>query len=119
MLVDIDHFKGVNDQYGHPAGDEVLCELAQCLNEHFSDGVICRYGGEEFAVIIENESLDNAKNRSEKFRVAFQSRQTDFPCTVSIGLCRYRKEDYSKTMNLVDKLLYQAKNAGRNSVVAE
>lgn len=119
MLVDIDHFKGVNDQYGHPAGDEVLCELAQCLNDHFSDGVACRYGGEEFAVIIENESLDNAKNRSEKFRVAFQSRQTDFPCTVSIGLCRYRKEDYSKTMNLVDKLLYQAKNAGRNSVVAE
>lgn len=119
MLVDIDHFKGVNDQYGHPAGDKVLCELAQCLNDHFSDGVACRYGGEEFAVIIENESLDNAKNRSEKFRVAFQSRQTDFPCTVSVGLCRYQKEDYSKTMNLVDKLLYQAKNAGRNSVVAE
>ena len=119
MLVDIDHFKGVNDQYGHPAGDEVLCELAQCLNEHFSDGVICRYGGEEFAVIIENETLENARNRGEKFRAAFQYRQTDFPCTVSVGLCRYQKEDYSKTMNLVDKLLYQAKNAGRNSVVAE
>lgn len=119
MLVDIDHFKSVNDQYGHPAGDKVLCELAQCLNEHFSDGVICRYGGEEFAVIIENETLENARNRGETFRAAFQCRQTDFPCTVSIGLCWYKKEDYSKTMNLVDKLLYQAKDAGRNAVVSE
>jgi diguanylate cyclase (GGDEF)-like protein len=119
MLMDIDHFKGVNDQYGHPAGDQVLCELAGCLNEHFSDGVICRYGGEEFALILENETLENAKKRGEKFRAAFQDRETDFPCTVSIGICWYKKEDYSKTMNLVDKLLYQAKNAGRNSVVSE
>jgi diguanylate cyclase (GGDEF)-like protein len=119
MLVDIDHFKGVNDQYGHPAGDKVLCELAQCLNDHFHDGVICRYGGEEFAVIIEGETLENARNRSEKFRTAFQNRETEYPCTVSIGLCWYNQEDYSKTMNLVDKLLYQAKNAGRNSVVSE
>jgi diguanylate cyclase (GGDEF)-like protein len=119
MLVDIDHFKGVNDQYGHPAGDQVLCELAACLNEHFSDGVICRYGGEEFALILENETLENAKIRGEKFRVTFQDRETDFPCTVSIGICWYKKEDYSKTMNLVDKFLYQAKNAGRNSVVSE
>lgn len=119
MLADIDHFKGVNDQYGHPAGDEVLCELAQCLNEHFSDGMICRYGGEEFAVIIENETLENARIRSEKFRAAFQYRETTYPCTVSIGLCWYKKEDYSKTMNLVDKLLYQAKDSGRNSVVSE
>lgn len=119
MLLDIDHFKNVNDQYGHSAGDRVLCELAQCLTEHFYDGVICRYGGEEFAVIIENETLENARIRGEKFRAAFQNRKTDFPCTVSIGLCWYKKEDYSKTMNLVDKLLYQAKNAGRNAVVSE
>ncbi|WP_303870917.1 histidine kinase N-terminal 7TM domain-containing protein [Acetobacterium wieringae] len=119
MLLDIDHFKLVNDQYGHQAGDTVLCELADCLSEHFYDGVICRYGGEEFAVLIEGESLENARNQGETFRAAFQSRQTDFPCTVSIGLCWYNKEDYSKTMNLVDKLLYQAKNAGRNAVVWE
>lgn len=119
MLLDIDHFKLVNDQYGHQAGDTVLCELADCLSKHFYDGVICRYGGEEFAVLIEGETLENARNRSETFRTAFQSRQTAFPCTVSIGLCWYNKEDYSKTMNLVDKLLYQAKNAGRNAVVWE
>lgn len=119
MLLDIDHFKNVNDQYGHSAGDRVLCELAQCLTEHFYDGVICRYGGEEFAVIIENETLENARIRGEKFRAAFQNRKTDFPCTVSIGLCWYKKEDYSKTMNLVDKLLYQAKDKGRNAVVSE
>ncbi|WP_414150755.1 histidine kinase N-terminal 7TM domain-containing protein [Acetobacterium carbinolicum] len=119
MLLDIDHFKNVNDQYGHPAGDQVLREMAQCLNEHFSDGVVCRYGGEEFAVIIEGETLENAKRRGNKFKEAFQFRQTQVPCTVSIGVCAYEKGNYSSTMNLVDKLLYQAKNAGRNALVSE
>lgn len=119
MLLDIDYFKQVNDQFGHSAGDMVLCELASTLNEHFSDGVVCRYGGEEFAIIIEDESIDNARKRGEGFREAFQNRKTEYPCTVSIGLCVYQKENYSLTMNLVDKLLYQAKNAGRNCLVSE
>lgn len=119
MLLDIDNFKDVNDQYGHPAGDAVLGELAQCLNEQFSDGVICRYGGEEFAIIIEKETLGKAGKRAEDVRTTFQNRITEFPCTISIGLCYYKKGDYSNTMNLVDKLLYQAKNAGKNCVVSE
>lgn len=119
ILMDIDCFKLVNDQYGHQAGDTVLCELADLLREQFSDGVVCRYGGEEFAVIIEGETLEKARNRGEEFRTAFENRETEFPCTVSIGICRYIKEDYSKTMNLVDKFLYQAKNGGRNAVVWE
>lgn len=119
MLLDIDQFKDVNDQYGHPAGDVVLQEIARFLNEHFADGMIYRYGGEEFVVIIEGETTKIAKERAETFREAFQYRKTEFPCTVSIGLCAYEKGNYSNTMNLVDKLLYQAKNTGRNCVVTD
>ena len=119
MLMDIDQFKNVNDQYGHPTGDVVLQEIAQCLKEHFADGMICRYGGEEFVVIIEGETTKTAKERAETFREAFQNRKTEFPSTVSIGLCAYEQGNYSNTLNLVDKLLYQAKNAGRNCVVVE
>jgi diguanylate cyclase (GGDEF)-like protein len=119
MLMDIDQFKEVNDQYGHPAGDDVLQEIARFLNKYFADGMICRYGGEEFVVIIEGETAKTAKERAETFRDAFQYRETEFPCTVSIGLCAYEKGNYSNTMNLVDKLLYQAKNAGRNCVVTD
>lgn len=119
MLLDIDRFKNVNDKYGHPAGDEVLSELAQCLKDHFPDGVIYRYGGEEFAVLIEGKTVEMAKERADLFRESFEKRETEIPCTVSIGLCHYEKGNYSSTMNLVDKLLYQAKNAGKNCVVAE
>lgn len=119
MLLDIDHFKQVNDQYGHPSGDVVLMELADCLRNHFGDAVICRYGGEEFAVIVEDGRLEEVKKRGEQLRKAFQNRRTEFPCTISIGLCQYQKGNFSQTMSQVDKLLYQAKNSGRNCLVSE
>ncbi len=119
MLMDIDNFKEVNDQYGHLAGDGVLGEVAQCLKEHFDDGMICRYGGEEFIILLENEDLARGKDRGEAFRKAFFKRTTDYPCTITIGICAYKKGNYSDTMKLVDKLLYHGKNTGRNCVVVE
>ncbi len=119
MLMDIDNFKKVNDQHGHHAGDLVLGEVSKCLKEHFGDGMICRYGGEEFAIVLENEGLARAKERGQAFGKAFERRKTDYPCTITIGICRYKKGNYSDTMNSVDLLLYQGKNAGRNCVIAE
>jgi diguanylate cyclase (GGDEF)-like protein len=119
ILLDIDHFKRVNDQYGHPSGDAVLIELADCLRNHFGDDVICRYGGEEFAVLVEGGNLDAVSIAGEGLRVAFENRRTKFTCTISIGICRYHRDNFSQTMSQVDKLLYQAKNNGRNCVVSE
>ena len=119
VLLDIDQFKKVNDQFGHPAGDTVLVELADCLQEHFPDGIICRLGGEEFVVLIEGETVKSIHPRADRFREAFKFRKTEFPCTLSIGLCHYEKSNYSNAIKFVDKLLYQAKNAGKNCVVAE
>jgi len=119
VLLDIDQFKKVNDQFGHPAGDTVLVELANCLKEHFPDGIICRLGGEEFVVLIEGETVKSIHPRADQFREAFKFRKTEIPCTLSIGLCHYEKGNYSNAIKSVDKLLYKAKNAGKNCVVAE
>ncbi|MBC3796353.1 diguanylate cyclase [Acetobacterium tundrae] len=118
IFLDIDEFKKVNDQYGHSSGDQVLIELSVCLQEYFPDGIICRLGGEEFSVLIENETTKTIYSRSEQFLHAFDHRKTDFPCTVSIGLCPYEQGNYNNTIDMVDKLLYQAKNTGKNRVVA-
>lgn len=82
-------------------------------------GVIYRCGGEEFAVLIEGKTVEMAEKRVDLFRKSFENGKTEIPCTVSIGLCHYEKGNYSRTMNLVDMFLYQAKNAGKNCVVAE
>lgn len=119
ILLDIDQFKKVNDHFGHPAGDRVLVELAQCLEEHFPDDVICRLGGEEFVILIEGETVESIHPRADWFRESFRFRKTEIPCTLSVGLCHYEKGNYSKAINAVDKLLYKAKSAGKNCVVAE
>jgi two-component system cell cycle response regulator len=125
-MVDLDHFKQVNDTYGHPAGDMVLSEigrnLKQCIRE--SD-LICRCGGEEFAVILPNTQPEKARIVCERFRemVAghkFGYNSSEFYITVSIGIASYdggKDQSPVKFVEVVDQALYQAKNAGRNKVV--
>ena len=126
-MLDLDHFKTVNDTYGHPAGDAVLSELGRMLKEYIRESdLLCRYGGEEFGIILTNTDLEKARVVCERFRemVAwheFTHNAFSFHVTVSIGIASYDNASNPSVLDLIelaDKALYRAKNAGRNSVVA-
>ena len=119
-IIDIDHFKDVNDTYGHLYGDEVLAKVAStissCLNENEIFG---RYGGEEFIMLFLDSDLTSALQTIDKFYKALQSIKWphDKPITVSTGVSVYTKGiSYSKFLENADTNLYRAKNNGRNRV---
>lgn len=120
-IVDIDHFKQVNDRYGHLYGDEVLLLFARLMVRSFRQcDLLFRYGGEEFAVIIEND-LDTALRVLERFRATVEA--FAFPQigrkTVSVGTVAIeRGEPVTTVIDKADKALYHAKNSGRNRVCA-
>ena len=127
-MADLDHFKSINDTYGHPAGDMVLTEIGKMLKGCIRQtDLACRYGGEEFAVILPNTDAEKARAVSERFRkrVAkhdFKHKSSNFGITVSIGVALYNNEVDKSPMEFVemaDRALYQAKEAGRNRVVAD
>ncbi|MBU4425958.1 MAG: diguanylate cyclase [Proteobacteria bacterium] len=127
-MADLDHFKEINDTYGHPAGDMVLSEIGSMLKECIRQSdLVCRYGGEEFAVILPNTDAEKARAVSERFRnrVAkhdFKHKSSHFGITVSIGVALYNNEVDKSPMEFVemaDRALYQAKEAGRNRVVVD
>lgn len=120
VVVDIDHFKKVNDQYGHLYGDEVLLKFAQLMSEYFSNtDLLFRYGGEEFILILEGNDRGLIYDQIEGFRYFIES--TVFPLvgqiTVSIGYEEVKPRDYPPIkLELADKALYYVKNHGRNQV---
>lgn len=128
-ILDIDFFKKINDSLGHLAGDECLMVFAQTLQKHIRrpSDIICRYGGEEFVVILPGTDLDGASKLMEKVRQAVEQAITQFEgktihMTVSIGVTsRIMASDDEQALifAFADKLLYQAKNAGRNQVIAQ
>ncbi|HEX4331153.1 MAG TPA: diguanylate cyclase [Usitatibacter sp.] len=127
LVVDIDHFKRLNDTFGHDAGDFVLERTGEMLRAATRNSdIACRFGGEEFAVILPGAALLVARNRAEGIRTAIESMQLDFdgrnlgPLTVSIGVAAMppHVQDWSFTLQQADRALYTAKQAGRNRVVA-
>ncbi|WP_232071734.1 diguanylate cyclase [Paraburkholderia pallida] len=125
LLIDLDHFKSVNDTRGHPAGDAVLQAFAALLREHFRVGdSIGRYGGEEFGIVLPGATLAEARAVAERFaasvRMKAQEAGTACPCTVSIGVaqCDETMPDYAAWLKQADASLYRAKVAGRDRVVA-
>jgi diguanylate cyclase (GGDEF)-like protein len=126
LLVDADHFKRVNDTYGHPAGDAVLKALADCLVRNFprKSDMVARYGGEEFAVVLPDTSTANAVRLAERTRMAI----ADLPIahgdhtigiTISMGVSQLgRHESVQGWLERTDQALYQAKTQGRDRVVA-
>ena len=125
VMMDIDHFKSVNDQFGHRTGDFVLESLGQMLlaNTRKSD-VACRYGGEEFLIVLPGSSLEDAARRAEQFRINFEAirisgKERSTNATMSIGVACFpdHGEDSEQVLNRADEALYQAKAAGRNCVV--
>ena len=120
VLIDIDHFKKVNDVFGHVCGDEVLLTLSQKMATYFrSTDYVFRFGGEEFVVILEPASRSDAYKKLNEFRIAVE--QDRFPLvgriTISVGFTQASKDAYEQVlMEHADKALYYAKENGRNAV---
>lgn len=125
-MLDIDHFKAINDTFNHCVGDRVLTKLASILKEEFEDDFVGRYGGEEFMIIFAEHDMPKAVERLEAFRrnlqkQTWQVRNTDKTInavTVSIGYARNTTND-AEIVEKADKRLYIAKNTGRNKVIAK
>ena len=119
-IVDIDHFKNVNDTFGHVYGDEVLLLLSQKLQANFRHSDLSfRFGGEEFVIILEPIDMEGATRVLERFRQAIE--QSDFPSvgkiTISIGFSKLGVDDFPPVViEQADKALYYVKENGRNNV---
>lgn len=119
-MIDIDHFKKINDRYGHEAGDLALKRLGALLTSHFrSSDIVTRYGGEEFCVILTNTHMKNAIDVMERFRVKTENmliefQNISFRMTLSIGLNEKVSSSFDEMISLADEKLYKAKNDGRN-----
>ncbi len=125
LLCDIDHFKGVNDNYGHPIGDEVLRRVARVLQEvPRKIDIPARYGGEEFAVILDNVDVAQARAVAERIRieiskVVVETEKGPLSVTESIGVAAFPDDgrDRDVLIERADLALYHAKHTGRNRVV--
>lgn len=120
MIVDIDHFKRINDNLGHLIGDHVLAAMGDLLNRHFPDGMAVRFGGEEFAVLLPRALRKDALRRAEMLRLAAEGLHPEnVPFTISIGVAGaedHPSADLNALLGLADKSLYASKDLGRNRV---
>jgi diguanylate cyclase (GGDEF)-like protein len=125
VMIDVDRFKQVNDTHGHPTGDHVLMALSRTLRLRLRDSdTIGRYGGEEFAVVLNDTSLEDATDlinalREDFSRIQFQAQGERFCCTFSAGVARFPDcPDVRRLTETADQGLYRAKQGGRNLVVS-
>jgi diguanylate cyclase (GGDEF)-like protein len=126
LFIDLDHFKSINDQFGHEAGDQVLKEVAACLKRGTrSTDAFGRIGGEEFMMFLPHTDLAGAKSLAEKLRRNVESLmpsvgETRIPVTVSIGIAegQTEREMIGDIKQRADRAMYQAKAAGRNRIMS-
>lgn len=123
-IIDIDHFKKINDSFGHDCGDYTLKELAKLVAEYFSDHTAARFGGEEFCVYFSNIAPEQVLKTMQDFRQAIANKILTFEkqsvsCTVSVGLTHKTKGGINAMIRLADEHLYRAKNGGRNQVIED
>ncbi|TGN39838.1 GGDEF domain-containing protein [Marinobacter confluentis] len=127
IVLDIDHFKTINDQYGHEAGDFVLQEVARVIQEQLrAQDLVARWGGEEFLAILPDTTIDEASVGAERIRKGLLGNQWTTPggdvleLTVSAGVSEYRPDDdLNAAINRADRALYRGKEGGRNRVELE
>jgi diguanylate cyclase (GGDEF)-like protein len=126
IMLDVDHFKRFNDEYGHSAGDQVMRELgALLLSKVRGEDIVCRYGGEEIAIILPNANAEIVAQRAESLRAAIKSLRVAHggrmlgALTASFGVAAY--PEHGKTcaelVRRADRALYEAKRSGRDRVV--
>jgi diguanylate cyclase (GGDEF)-like protein/PAS domain S-box-containing protein len=126
LMLDIDHFKKINDTYGHPVGDKVLIAMTEtCLSTLRKSDIFGRIGGEEFAILFVEADLENAVNLAERIRnavseITIPTETASVSFTVSIGVSEREQDDVSlaEILKRADDALYRAKNTGRNRVMA-
>lgn len=125
VMIDIDHFKSVNDRFGHPAGDQVILALARMLQQCLrASDIVGRYGGEEFAAILSDVGAAKAVELMDRLRTAFgrvvfTSASAEFSCSFSAGVAEFPcHERLEQLREAADQALYEAKRGGRNRVVA-
>jgi len=127
IMIDIDFFKKVNDTYGHPTGDLVLKVLSNTLLRIIrNEDILCRYGGEEFAIIVRGTDKMNVDILAERIRVAIEELlipidDGELRITISVGLAGMMNREFDTAQDMInaaDKALYEAKEGGRNKVVS-
>lgn len=121
LLLDLDHFKLINDHYGHNEGDEVLKKFSKLLIENARiDDVVVRYGGEEFLVILSDSDASGVMKTAERIRLSTENLSTKSgKITVSIGACHVpydARVTNEELIEIIDKALYQSKETGRNKI---
>lgn len=121
-IIDLDHFKRINDTYGHEAGDEVLTSFAQCIIDNTrQENVVCRWGGEEFMVLLPEANVNAGKQYLQLLREKVKTLDIyqQYQITFSAGISEYQlEEEASDWIQRIDSALYHAKESGRNRVVA-
>ncbi|MEO7324141.1 MAG: GGDEF domain-containing protein, partial [Dokdonella sp.] len=117
-IVDIDHFKAINDRFGHPAGDKSLIAVARVLKPDGDDAnSVARIGGEEFGIVFPGKDAVQAAVECERLRATIEALQHELPLTVSIGVAALRVGGSVTTLyTRADEALYVAKRGGRNRV---
>ncbi|MBL4636433.1 MAG: GGDEF domain-containing protein [Kofleriaceae bacterium] len=126
IMFDIDHFKKVNDNYGHLAGDHILRALAAAIKTRIRrEDILARYGGEEFAIVLPEIERENAAVFAEKIRMliertSFEFESLQIPIRISVGVASLTQEleDCDALVKRADEKLYEAKNSGRNRVIS-
>jgi len=126
-MIDIDHFKNINDTYGHNVGDKAIEHLAEILRSNTKEkDMVSRFGGEEFCVALLTDSDENALSIFERIRINTQNNYfvtnegDEVRFTISIGLAKYQSEDdINEVISKADSNLYEAKDRGRNNTVFE
>ena len=120
IMMDLDRFKQINDSTGHQAGDQVLVELAALLKRHVrGSDIACRYGGDEFALVLPNATLESARRRSAEICSAVRrerERLRGVTASLGVALCPDHATDAQALLRVADHALYEAKGAGRNQV---
>ena len=127
LLIDVDFFKKINDNYGHPCGDQVLVEVSKTMKVTLrKTDILCRIGGEEFAVLCRQADREDATDVAEKIRSIVEKSTVlcgddRIKCTISIGICTFDGKDKNQNLETIyresDLALYHAKKSGRNTVV--
>ncbi|WP_340390671.1 GGDEF domain-containing protein [Paenibacillus sp. FSL F4-0100] len=123
LMLDIDHFKNVNDTYGHQTGDQVLKLVAVVMSDCVPEGAVCsRFGGEEFVILLRKHRMDEAYQMAERIRNAILMSKTPYSLTLTvlIGVSLYPEHGKSRegVFLAADMALYQAKAEGRNRTIA-
>ena len=122
LMIDLDNFKGINDQYGHSFGDEVLRDTASVLNDCFNeDCLISRFGGDEFIVFVQGKSTRQVESLADNLMQMLSERiiglESPLKCSIGISYRVYRQDTFEDMFNRADSAMYEAKKKGKGCYV--